>query len=93
MVRIVCDELESWYFGDLKAVSCAYGKDFTPLAVKRKYRIPDKVANAKEEFNKLIPVHQPINGAKKIAKNMDINNNTSHSFNVFIKGIKKMCSL
>ncbi|MCL2880375.1 MAG: DUF4276 family protein [Treponema sp.] len=91
LVRIVCDELESWYFGDLKAVSLAYGKDYTPLAVKRKYRVPDRVMNAKEEFNKLVPVHQPIGGARKIASFMDVNNNTSHSFNVFIKGVRKMC--
>ena len=29
IVRIVCIELEAWYFGDLKAVSLAYGKDIS----------------------------------------------------------------
>ena len=42
LIRIACTELESWYFGDLTAVSMAYGKDFTSFSAKSKYRIPDK---------------------------------------------------
>ena len=92
LVRIVCYELESWYLGDLKAVSLAYGRDYTPLAAKRKYRIPDNLPNAKEEFRKHIPTYQPIAGAKKIAKYMDVERNTSHSFNVFVDGVRRMYS-
>jgi hypothetical protein len=90
LVRIACKELESWYFGDLNAVSLAYGKDFRNLANKRKYRVPDAIANAKEEIYKLIPSHQQISGAQKIAQYMDADNNTSHSFNVFVDGVKRM---
>lgn len=92
LVRIACRELEAWYFGDLTAVSAAYGKDFTKLSVKRKYRDPDSIANAKEEIYKLIPTHQQITGAKRIAPHMDIDNNSSHSFNVFISGVKRLAS-
>ena len=90
LIRIVCTELESWYFGDLAAVSCAYGKDFTPLGLKRKYRTPDKISNAKQELRKITSLYQPIEGSKKIAAHMDIDNNTSHSFSVFINGVRKM---
>ena len=92
LIRIVCVELESWYFGDLSAVSNAYGGDYTPLSAKRKYRAPDKMKNAKVELRKLIPSYQPIAGAKKIAVHMKIDNNSSPSFNVFISGIRKLCS-
>ena len=71
LIRIVCNELESWYFGDLNAVSLAYGEDYVLLSNKRKYRVPDKLKNAKEELRKLIPAYQPISGAKKIAVHMD----------------------
>jgi len=91
LIRIVCGELESWYLGDLNAVSRAYGKDYTPLSAKRKYREPDNLANAKDELRKLIPAYQPISGTKKIAGYMDIDNNTSHSFNVFVDGVRMMC--
>ena len=90
LVRIVCIELEAWYFGDLKAVSSAYGKDISQFAMKSKYREPDGIVNAKEEFRKLIPTYQPIEGAKKIAAYMDISRNTSYSFNVFVGGAKSM---
>jgi len=90
LIRIACKELEAWYFGDLAAVSLAYGKDYTKITQKKKYREPDKIANAKEEFRKLIPSHQQIAGAKLIAKHMSIDKNISVSFNVFINGVRKM---
>lgn len=92
LVRIVCTELESWYFGDLEAVSLAYGKDYTALAKKSKYRHPDAIANAKEEIYKLIPTHQQISGAKRIAEHMDISRNTSYSFQIFVSGVKRLTS-
>ena len=93
LIRIVCIELESWYFGDLSAVSSAYGKDLSSLVAKRKYRIPDKLSNAKRELRKLIPAYQPVSGATKIALHMNVDNNTSHSFNVFIAGIRKIAGM
>jgi len=91
LVRIVCDELEAWYFGDLAAVSKAYGRDCTKLAAKRKYRQPDAIVNAKSELRKVISDYQPIDGAVRIAKHMDIDRNTSPSFNVFINGVRSLC--
>ena len=93
LVRIVCSELESWYFGDLAAVSLAYGKDYAQLSAKRKYREPDQLKNAKEELRKIVPTYQPIDGAKKISVHMNVDNNTSHSFNVFVSGVKKICCM
>ena len=90
LVRIVCTELESWYFGDLAAISRAYGKDYTPLAAKKKYRIPDKIKNAKYELRKIIPSYQPLEGARKMGAQMKTDNNMSKSFNVLIDGIRKM---
>lgn len=91
LVRIACKELESWYFGDLKAVSKAYNKDLEKLKTKSKFRIPDKIENPKDELRKLIPAHQQIMGAKLIGPFMDIEQNTSHSFCCFVSGIKKIC--
>ena len=93
LVRIVCVELESWYLGDLAAVSSAYAQNFNSLVTKRKFREPDKLGNAKEELRKLIPAYQPESGSKKIAVYMDLNRNTSHSFKVFVKGVKKICGI
>ena len=88
LVRIACKELESWYFGDLSAVSKAYGKDITGLSRKQKYRVPDCLNNPKEELRKLFPKHQQLDGARKIAVHMDIAQNTSESFRFFVSGVK-----
>ena len=92
LIRIACHEMESWYFGDLKAVSQAYEKDFTYLSRKSKYRDPDAIPHPKKELRKLIPEHEQIAGAKRIGPFMDINHNTSHSFNVLIKGIREIAA-
>ena len=90
LIRIACHEMESWYFGDLEAVSKAYGKDLTKYANKSKYRITDEIVNPKQELRALIPEHEQLSGADKIGQNMDIENNKSHSFKVLFEGIRKM---
>lgn len=90
LVRIVCTELESWYFGDLLALERAYVQKISYIIKKRKYRDPDKIKNPKKELQKLLPKYQPIDGAKKIGLHMDVDGNTSTSFNMFVSGIRKM---
>lgn len=89
LIRIVCRELESWYFGDLKAVEKAYGVDLKKLRNNAKYRNPDIISDPKSILKKAIPELTQIDGAKRISVYMDIDNNTSHSFSVFVSGIKK----
>lgn len=91
LIRIACRELESWYFGDLEAVSAAYKKDLKKYIVKSKYRNPDDIVNPKEELRKLLPEHQQIVGARKIGPFMDIERNTSVSFQFFVSGVRKLC--
>lgn len=91
LIRIACRELEAWYFGDLEAVSAAYGKDVARLSQKSKYRIPDRIGNPKDELKKLFPRHQQIDGARRIAVHMNIEKNTSTSFQQFVDGVKKLC--
>lgn len=92
LIRIVCRELESWYFGDLNAVSNAYKKDVRYLASKKKYRTPDQMVNPKEELRKLFPKHQQLDGARRIGVHMKIEENTSESFRCFVKGVRKLCT-
>lgn len=92
LIRIPCHELEAWYFGDLNAVSMAFGRDLTKLEKKSKYRVPDQIQNAKKEIQKLLPEYGQREGARKIAQYMDIDANTSYSFRVFVDGVKKLCN-
>ena len=91
LIRISCHELESWYWGDLEAVSAAYGKNLVSLKEKKKYRDPDRIENPKQDLKKFIPTMGQIEGARKIAPFMNIDKNSSHSFQVFVKGVKSLC--
>ena len=91
VVRIACHELEAWYFGDLRAVSKAYGRDFTKLGAKSRYRDADGIINPKQELRRLIPEHEQISGARRIAPYMSLDKNTSVSFNHFISAVRRLC--
>lgn len=89
LIRIACHELEAWYFGDMNVLSKAYGVDISAAKRKRKYRVPDAIMNPKAELKRLLPEHQQISGARKIAPIIDIENNSSVSFQVFVNGVKR----
>ena len=91
LVRIACRELEAWYWGDLAAVSEAYGMDLNHLSRKSKYRNPDSIDHPKKELKRYLPQMGQIEGAKRIAPHMNLEENTSRSFQVFLQGVKKLC--
>jgi Domain of unknown function (DUF4276) len=93
LIRIACHELESWFLGDLQAVEqglkLKQGK-VSRLQNKEKYRNPDTIACPKQELRKIDSSYQPISGSRAIANYLNIENNKSYSFNVFIQGMKKL---
>lgn len=92
IVRIVCHELEAWYWGDMAAIEKAYGMDLKKIKNKRKYSNPDTIANPKYELKSIVKNHQQISGAKKIAAHMDVSVNKSKSFQVFMDGVLRLCN-
>ena len=93
LIRLVCQELESWFLGDLKAVGKAFGNDkLADAQAKAKFKNPDQLGNPEKELLKLVREYQKFGGSRKIAPHMDLNNNHSHSFNVFIQGIRRIPS-
>ncbi|MCR5813680.1 MAG: DUF4276 family protein [Desulfovibrio sp.] len=92
LIRIPCHELEAWYWSDLAAVDKAFGKDTSELARKRKYSIPDKITNPKQELKRHFPGMGQIDSARKIAPYMNISENTSHSFQIFVQGVLAFCA-
>ncbi|MBE5896138.1 MAG: DUF4276 family protein [Lachnospiraceae bacterium] len=88
LVRIPCHELEAWYFGDLQAVEKAYNINLKRLMRNKKYENPDAIVNPKTIIKQYVPGLTQIDGARRIGKNMDIENNKSYSFNVFVSGVR-----
>ena len=89
-VRIVCRELESWYFGDLAAVE--HGLRIPNLqryAGQRRYRTPDSIHSPSSELRKITRnAYQKVAGSRAIGPCMATDGNTSRSFRAFVAAIR-----
>lgn len=91
LVRIACQEMEAWYFGDIDALCAAYDRPkLREVIGKKKFRVPDAIPDPKEELYRLIPEHQQISGAKRVAPHIDIERNTSASVQQFVRGVRRL---
>lgn len=93
LVRLVCQELESWYIGDLEAVATAYEepKIDTP-ANRKRYAVPDDWAKPSVEIKRLVPAFQKRSGARLMGQHLEPDSNRSHSYRIFLQGILRMAT-
>ena len=91
VVRIVCRELESWYFGDLAAVESGLGlSNLVRHANKKKYRVPDEIRSPATELMKITSsAYQKLSGSRAIGPKLSPDSNKSHSFGVFVEGVRR----
>jgi len=94
-IRIVCKELESWFFGDLEAVTKAYPRFNSTLhRNKTKMKNVDEIEQPNKEFLKIIPDFKNINRlpkvefAERVSAHLSLDHNTSLSFQNTINAIK-----
>lgn len=93
IIRIVCQELESWFLGDLRAVYDAglgASQRIATQQSKQKFRQPDNLTNAKEELKKIAPGYKQLSGSRAIAGKMNMETNRSESFHQFVSGLKRL---
>lgn len=100
LIRIVCRELEAWFLGDLRAVQLAYPRVKPEQYVnKADFRNVDLIQNANEFLLNIIPEYKgretlpKLEVAESIGPHLDLNNNSSSSFNFFVSGVKKLISV
>ena len=94
IVRIVCQELEAWYFGDLEAVEQAFpGNRVQQLAGKRAYRDPDAIHKPSKELERLVPGFHKGVASQTIPNFMAIDQNRSRSFQIFINAVRNLCGV
>lgn len=94
--RIAVEELEAWFLGDEQALLTAYPKVSRSLLRFRGWRDPDAIpggtAEALERVLKRAGYYRAgmpkTEVARSISQHMDPARNTSHSFGVFVSGIK-----
>ena len=91
LIRIVCRELEAWYFGDLDAVQQAFPNfSATKYKNRAKFRNPDGIVKPGDELKRIIGDFDKGRASREVPKYMDIDNNESVSFNRTINGIKNL---
>ncbi|HOX03681.1 MAG TPA: DUF4276 family protein [Candidatus Paceibacterota bacterium] len=93
LVRIVCQELESWHLGAPAALAEAF--QFPALvkrAAKPKFADPDRLTNAAQELGRLVPDFRKIEGARRMGRSMPTSSaaNRSKSFRVFCSGLSRL---
>jgi hypothetical protein len=91
LVRLVCQELESWYLGDLQALAQAFGepKVDTP-AHRKRFANPDEWQKPSVEVKRLLPSFQKGSGARLMGQHLSIEHNESASCRVFLSGVRKV---
>jgi len=91
-VRIVCQELECWYLGDLPAVEAAHPEtQATRFQNKSKFRNPEKL-NGKDELKKWISPYSAVGFARTIAPFMSLESNKAGSFLQTVAALKHFLS-
>jgi len=92
LVRVACHELESFYFGDLSAVERGLNiRNIESQRNRERYRVPDDLVNPKDELARLTKGgYQEIAGSRSIAPLLSLENNTSHSFNTLLSGVRRI---
>lgn len=90
IVRLVCQELESWYLGDLSALSKAYGEAKCNMpALRKKYVDPDNWQKPSVQVEQMIPEFSKRSGARLMARQLSVTNQSA-SYRTFVKTVQEL---
>jgi Domain of unknown function (DUF4276) len=96
--RVVVEELEAWFFGDVPALRRAYPRLPTSLGEQAGFRDPDAIAGGTwEALARVLPKRgyqtsgmNKLRTATEVAPHMDVEANRSRSFQVFRDGLRRL---
>lgn len=98
--RIVIEELEAWFFGDVSALRAAYPRVPASLGEQAPYRDPDGINGGTwQALHRVLREHgyhskrfDKVAAAQAIAPHMDVESNRSTSFQIFRDGLRRLVS-
>ncbi|WP_246058751.1 DUF4276 family protein [Luteibacter pinisoli] len=91
LVRLVCQELEGWYLGDLRAMEVGLeSPGLDTVRHRKRFSDPDSWQKPSVEVKRLVPSFQKGGGARAMAEHLSPDGNTSRSFNVFVAGLRAL---
>ncbi len=89
LIRLVCQELESWYIGDLPSLAEAFAAPkLDSPGLRKRFADPDTWQKPSRELERLIPAFQKGSAARLMAEYLDEERNCSRSFHVFVGGVR-----
>ena len=98
--RIAVEELEAWFFGDVKALHQAYPRIPENLHYQTRYRNPDAISGGTAEALERLLVRKnyypqaiglpKIEAARTISRFMEPARNRSHSFQIFYDALRSI---
>jgi hypothetical protein len=90
LVRLACQELEAWYFGDVEALADAYERDQLPgIRDRARFRDPDAIDQPARALSGLIGEFQKVSGARRMGQRLS-RTNTSRSYQVMLEGVSRL---
>ncbi len=93
LVRIACQELEAWYFGQPRAMAEALGEGtLRDLGAKAAFRNPDAIDQPARRLTRLYPAFQKMDAARKMASHLSYLENRSPSFRALVEGVARITS-
>lgn len=93
LIRLVCQELESWYLGDLAALAAAFDTPKADTSAQRKRFVdPDTWQKPSVEVKRLVPAFQKISGARAMAAQLCPEQNCSRSLQTFVSGVRRIAT-
>lgn len=92
LVRLVCQELEGWYLGELNALAEAYDDaKLNSSRMRKRFADPDIWQKPSVELVRMIPSFQKGSGASLMGQGLfGGSGNSSRSFQVFEAGIRRI---
>jgi Domain of unknown function (DUF4276) len=93
LIRLVCQELEGWYLGDLSALATAFALPKLNTAGNRKrFLNPDDWQKPSVEVKRLVPAFQKTSGARAMSAHLNPIDNASLSFQTFLQGVHNIAT-
>lgn len=93
LIRLVCQELESWYLGDLAALAAAFNQPAADSpSLRKRFADPDASQKPSVEVKRLVPNFQKSSGARAMAMHLAPDSNRSRSLKVFVAGVRKLAA-
>jgi hypothetical protein len=93
LIRLVCQELEGWYLGDVDALTRAYPEAAREiLKLHKRFPDPDICSKPSHELERNVSSFQKQDAARRLGRLLNHDANRSTSLRVFSQSIKHLAS-